>query len=65
MKQAFTVAGMTCQHCVRAVTEAVRELDPKASVEIDLAAATVSIDSAQPRDALAEAISEAGYEVRG
>jgi copper chaperone len=65
MKQAFTVAGMTCQHCVRAVTEAVRELDPQASVEIDLAAATVSIDSAQPRDALAEAISEAGYEVRG
>lgn len=65
MKQAFTVAGMTCQHCVRAVTEAVRELDPQASVEIDLAAATVSIDSAQPRDALAGAISEAGYEVRG
>ena len=64
MKQTFEVAGMSCNHCVRAVTGAIREVDPLAEVDIDLESAQVSVDSTTPRDALAQAIREAGYEVR-
>ena len=28
MKQSFTVTGMTCGHCERAVTQAVKQADP-------------------------------------
>lgn len=64
MKQTFDVAGMSCSHCVRAVTEAVHEVDPEAGVEIDLASGTVAIDSTSPKDVLAQAIRDAGYDVR-
>ena len=59
----FQVQGMTCGHCERAVTEAVQQLDPQASVQIDRAASQVRVHSAQPRAALAAAIAEEGYQV--
>ena len=57
------VQGMTCGHCERAVTQAVQALDPAAEVRIDRAANRVDVASTQPRDALAAAIAEEGYEV--
>ncbi len=59
----FDVRGMTCGHCERAVTAAVQQLDPAAQVRIDRAAHRVEVDSQQPREALAAAIAEEGYEV--
>ena len=59
----FQVQGMTCGHCERAVTEAVQQLDPQASVKIDRAANHVQVQSAHPRAALAAAIAEEGYQV--
>ena len=38
MEQRFQVSGMTCGHCVRAVTQAIEALDPAARVNVDLAA---------------------------
>ncbi len=64
MHQVLNVQGMTCGHCERAVTEAVKNLDPQATVKIDLATGVVEIDSAQPRDALSKAITEEGYTVQ-
>lgn len=61
--QQFTVTGMTCGHCERAVTQAVQTLDPAAQVRIDRAANRVEVDSSQPREALAAAIAEEGYQV--
>lgn len=61
----FDVKGMSCNHCARAVTEAVKEVDPSAEVTIDLARGAVDVVSAQPADKLAAAIREAGYEVLG
>ena len=55
---------MTCGHCERAVTEAVKTVDPQATVKIDLATGIVEIDSAQPREALSKAITEEGYTVQ-
>lgn len=63
MQQVLNVQGMTCGHCVRAVTEAVKTVDPQATVNIDLATGVVEIDSSQPRDALSNAITEEGYTV--
>lgn len=58
------VSGMSCGHCVRAVEEAVQAVDPEAQVKVELAQGQVRIDSAQPREALAAAIAEAGYTVQ-
>lgn len=59
----YTVAGMTCEHCVQAVTSEVAALPRVATVAIDLpsGAVTVTSDDAIDIDALRAAIDEAGY----
>ncbi len=61
--QTFDIKGMTCQHCVAAVSAAVTQVDPGASTEIDLATGklVVSNESA-PEDVLLAAIAAEGYE---
>ncbi len=63
MNQTFTVTGMTCGHCEKAVTQALQQVDPQAQVVIDRAQNSVQVQSTHPRDALAHAISEEGYAV--
>ena len=63
MNQTFTVTGMTCGHCEKAVTRAVKQLDPQAEVTIDRPANRVEVVSDQPREARASAITEEGYTV--
>ncbi|MEK9719464.1 MAG: cation transporter [Quisquiliibacterium sp.] len=59
----LTVKGMTCQHCVKAVTGAIQELDAGAKVDIDLASGKVAVQSSAPETKLREAITEAGYQI--
>ena len=61
MQQVLNVQGMTCGHCERAVSNAVKSVDTQAAVKVDLATGKVEIDSAQPREAFAKAITEEGY----
>lgn len=63
MSQTFQVQGMSCGHCVRAITQAVQQLDPQARVNVQLEQGKVEVDSAQPREAIAKAIAEEGYQV--
>ncbi len=63
MNQTFTVTGMTCGHCEKAVTRALQQLDPQAEVKIDRSQNRVEVQSQQPRDALARAIADEGYAV--
>lgn len=63
MKQIFTVTGMTCEHCEKAVVRAVRQLDRAAEVQADRTQNRVEVDSDQPREALAQAITDEGYSV--
>lgn len=63
MNQTFTVTGMTCGHCEKAVTRAVRQVDPLAEVRIDRPRNRVEVESRQPRKAIAQAITEEGYAV--
>ena len=63
MNQTFTVQGMTCGHCEKAVTSAIKTLDPQAQVSIDRSQNLVAVDTSQAREAVAEAIREEGYTV--
>jgi copper chaperone len=63
MNEVFTVQGMTCGHCEKAVTTAIKLVDPQARVTIDRAHNRVDVDTTQPREALAAAIREEGYQV--
>lgn len=63
--QTFSVEGMTCGHCERAVTQAIRAVDPLAQVQIDRASGKVEVQSRQPRERIAAAIVDGGYAVAG
>ena len=60
-----TVLGMTCGHCVAAVTEEVGKLEGVTAVAVDLASGVVTVTSIGDLDdeAFAAAVDEAGYEV--
>ena len=63
MNQTFQVQGMSCNHCVGAVTQAVKSVDPQAEVQVDLASGKVEVRSQQDHTAIARAIEEEGYKV--
>jgi copper chaperone len=65
MNHIFTVEGMTCAHCEKAITQAVLVLDAQAKIEIDRPRNQVQVDSSCLREALAQAIAEEGYRVIG
>ena len=63
MQHSFTVTGMSCGHCEKAITQAIKALDPQAQVRIDRAQNKVELESSASREALAKAIAEEGYAV--
>ncbi|MHA4965611.1 heavy-metal-associated domain-containing protein [Pseudomonas extremorientalis] len=62
--QVFSVEGMTCGHCVRAVTQAVQNQDPAANVKVDLAAKEVGVESRLSAEQVIEAINDEGYSAK-
>ena len=63
MNHEFTVTGMTCGHCEKAVTKAVQKQDPDAQVLIQRDQSLVQVQSTKERGALRQAIVEEGYAV--
>ena len=63
----YTVEGMTCGHCVSAVTGELTKLDGVQDVDVDLDTWAVQVTSNGPLDerAVREAIEEAGFELVG
>ena len=61
----YRVEGMTCDHCVRAVTTELVILPGVLSVDVDLESGAVTVTSHGPLDesAVREAVDEAGYEL--
>jgi copper chaperone len=57
----FNVTGMTCGHCVRTVTQAVKAVDPEAQVQVDLGSRRVRVEGRSSPDELIRALGEAGY----
>jgi copper ion binding protein len=62
----YTVKGMTCGHCVSAVSAEVGELSGVTDVQVDLATGKVTVTSDAPLDeqSVRDAIDEAGYELQ-
>ncbi|PLC43375.1 copper chaperone [Ralstonia pickettii] len=60
----FAVTGMSCGHCVSAVTRAVQQVDAGANVQVDLDKQTVAVTSGASADAVKAAIEQAGYPVK-
>lgn len=59
----FTVEGMHCGHCVRAITRAIHALNAEARVDVDLGAGTVVVTGDLGAEQAAAAIAAAGYAV--
>jgi copper chaperone CopZ len=63
----YTVAGMTCSHCVNSVSAEVGRLPGVTDVGVDLATGSVTVTSERVLDdaAVRAAVDEAGYELTG
>jgi copper ion binding protein len=61
----YTVEGMTCGHCATSVREEVSELEGVRQVDVDVESGRVTVTSDTPlaTDAVAAAVTEAGYRV--
>jgi copper chaperone len=63
----YVVKGMTCEHCVNAVTGEIEALQGVRDVRVDLSAGTVAVtsDGVLPLDSVRAAVDEAGYALAG
>lgn len=62
--RSYTVSGMTCGHCASSVKEEIGKLAGVETVEVDLASGRVDVTGEDiADDAVAAAVSEAGYQV--
>ncbi|MDP9386891.1 MAG: heavy-metal-associated domain-containing protein [Actinomycetota bacterium] len=61
----YTVTGMTCGHCVQAVTQELSKIEGVTGVDVDLASGRVDVTSSAPVDdtAVRAAVDEAGFEL--
>lgn len=57
----FKLPAMRCAHCAGMVSKTLKLLDTSCKIDIDLAAQTVKVQSAEDHKELAQALSEAGY----
>jgi copper chaperone len=63
MTSTYGVAGMTCEHCVRSVTEEVSEVPGVTAVDVDLGSGRLTVTGAAEDSAVRAAVVEAGYHV--
>ncbi|KQV69608.1 cation-transporting ATPase [Nocardioides sp. Root122] len=63
--ETYDVVGMTCDHCVRSVTEEVSALQGVSAVDVDLASGKVHVTTREPvtTEQVREAVAEAGYQL--
>ena len=57
----FQVPAISCGHCVRAVNEAVKEVDAQAKVDVNVETKKVHVESSADRAELVHALTQAGY----
>ena len=63
--KSIKIRGMSCQHCVMAVTKALVALDGVTNVKVDLKSGVATYEEVKAVDpnVVAEAVKKAGYEV--
>lgn len=57
----FEIANMTCGGCARSVTATIKDLDPNAQVNIDVATKLVDVQSSATLEQLTKALTEDGF----
>jgi len=57
----YQIQNMTCGGCVRHVTEAIKGVDPEATVTVDLHQRTAEVESKAPETEILRALEEEGY----
>lgn len=57
----LSIPDMTCSHCAGVVTKAVKSLDPRATVTVDHATRTVTVESTASASEASKVVEEAGY----
>lgn len=62
MNKTYRVPGMTCDHCVQAITDGVSPLDGVTDVAVDLETKLVTVTGGSD-EAIRAAIDEAGYDI--
>lgn len=64
MMTTIKVKGMSCQHCVNAVTKALRSIEGIRDVKVSLEKAEATFTETKPvdRDLIQEVLKKAGYE---
>ncbi|MBI3226487.1 MAG: heavy-metal-associated domain-containing protein [Mycolicibacterium cosmeticum] len=62
MNIVLNVEGMSCSHCVSAITAAVQPLPGVTGVDVDLAAGTVTVSGTPDNAAVTAAVEDCGYE---
>ena len=67
MEKTLQVEGMMCQHCVAHVKKALEGVEgvEEAVVDLEAGTATAKLGHDIPEEQLAQAVVEAGYEVKG
>lgn len=66
MKQQLSIEGMSCMHCVKHVTNALKDVEGVMAVNVSLAEklATIEVNNPLSESTLKAAIEEAGYELK-
>lgn len=61
------VKGMSCQHCVKSVTQALESIDGITNVKVDLLSGLAQYETTKPVDktTVRKAISDVGFQVEG
>lgn len=62
MTKTLQIKGMTCEHCVRAVTKALQGVAGVAKVSVDLGAGRAQVDGPADPASLLRAVEKQGYE---
>ncbi len=63
--ETLTITGMTCEHCVRAVRQAIDSVDGAQAQSVAIGTATVAYDEREVRSDVIEAIESEGYAIAG
>ncbi len=65
-RRSFRVEGMSCEHCVAAVSSEISAIAGVSAVEVDLASGRVLVSGAGVQaEQVREAVEEAGYTLAG
>jgi len=64
MTKTLQIKGMTCDHCVRAVTRALQGVAGVDNVAVDLGAGRARVDGPADPASLVQAVEKQGYEAK-